>query len=514
MTRFIPPWLSGHRAVLVALAALIACAFVVAATDDQFGYAPSELLKSLVTVIVVCGTVTYLCAAIVRVPPNSDSWLITALILFFVMPVANDSATWKTAAIGAAAAALSKYVLVWRKRLIVNPVVVGAVVCYALTYADIGGLMYIPWWVAAEPLLIPMLVIGALLVTVLRVWELVAVYLAASAITLLIAGQVTAVPDLKMWLTSTPVLFLGTIMLPEPLTSPARRGPLLAYGALVGVLMHCQVKIDITSSYEFSFDPEIALALGCLFAFAVRLATGSARRIQLSATTAPSAAGTYVISGDPVGGAPGFVPGQWATLSAPSWSMPVWHSSRRVFSFSSPSGADATEFSFTTGPQPSPFKARLIGQRQSAFIDNQGGDFVVRPKNFATDQIVLIASGIGITPYISMLRTWLAAGADLSRILLVHMVGDDSRRVYRDVLDEAVAHGARVVIIENPDASPEAIDRIVELSEELVTGGPLPRYYISGVPAFVSATRSRLTRAHRDLLLRPWRIHADSFTGY
>ncbi len=63
MTRFIPPWLSGHRAVLVALAALIACAFVVAATDDQFGYAPYELLKSLVTVIVVCGT------AAVPLPP-------------------------------------------------------------------------------------------------------------------------------------------------------------------------------------------------------------------------------------------------------------------------------------------------------------------------------------------------------------------------------------------------------------------------------------------------------------
>ena len=33
----------------------------------------------------VSGVVTYLCAFIVRVPPNSDSWLITALILFFVL---------------------------------------------------------------------------------------------------------------------------------------------------------------------------------------------------------------------------------------------------------------------------------------------------------------------------------------------------------------------------------------------------------------------------------------------
>ncbi|MBD0023599.1 oxidoreductase [Gordonia pseudamarae] len=512
MTRFIPSWLSGHRAVLLALLALTACALVVAATDDEFGYTPAQLLKSLVTVIVVCGAVTYLGAAIVRVPPNSDSWLITALILFFVMPVATDGATWKTAALGAAAAAASKYVLVWRRRLIINPVVVGAIVCYALMYADIGGLMYISWWVAAEPLLIPMLVIGALLVTALRVWELVGVYLAASVITLLVAGQFTTVPDAQMWLKSTPVLFLGAIMLPEPLTSPATRIPTLIYGALVGVLMHCQVTFEITSSYEFSFDPEIALAFGCLFAFAVRLANGSARRIRLSATTTPSADRTYVIDGDPAGGAPRFTPGQWATVSAPSWSLPLWRNSRRVFSYSSP--ADAVEFSFTTGPRPSPFKQRLIDARRTAFIDNQGGDFVVSPAAFADDRIVLIASGIGITPYISMLRTWLNTGADLSRVVLVHMVGDDSRRVYREVLDEAAARGARVVIIENPDASPKAIDRIVALSDELAADGPRPHFYISGAPAFVSATRSRLIGAHRDLLLRPWRIHTDAFTGY
>ncbi|HQV17290.1 MAG TPA: oxidoreductase [Gordonia sp. (in: high G+C Gram-positive bacteria)] len=489
MIRFVPRGLTAHRAVLLALVALTACAFLVAATDDEFGYLPADLFKSLVTVIVVFATVSFAGAAIVQVPPNSDSWLITALILFFVMPVATDSATWKTAAIGAAAAAASKYVLVWRRRLIFNPVVVGAIVCYALMYADIGGLMFISWWVAAEPLLVPMLVIGALLVIVLRIWELVGVFLAASVITLLIAGQFTAVPDAGMWLKSTPVLFLGTIMLPEPLTSPPTRITTLIYGALVGVLLHSQLTFEVSSAYEFSFDPEIALAFGCLFAFAVRLSSGTARRIPLSATTEPSATGTYVVAAEPTGDAPMFVPGQWATLSAPSWSMPVWHSSRRVFSFSSVPGADSAEFSFTTGPHPSPFKARLISDQKAAFIDNQGGDFVVKPADFATDRIVLIASGIGITPYISMLRTWLAAGTDLSPVVLVHMVGDDSRRVYRDVLAAAAVRGARVEIIENPDASPQAIDRIVDLSHELAAAGPPPRYYISGVPGFVSATR-------------------------
>lgn len=45
MTRFIPSWLIGHRADLLALIALTACDHVEAATDDEFGYTPAQLLK-------------------------------------------------------------------------------------------------------------------------------------------------------------------------------------------------------------------------------------------------------------------------------------------------------------------------------------------------------------------------------------------------------------------------------------------------------------------------------------
>ena len=69
---------------------------------------------------------------------------------------------------GVSLSAVSKYVLVWRRRLIVNPAVAGAITCYAVAFAGVEGISYPFWWVAAEPLLIPMAVIGAVLVIVIR----------------------------------------------------------------------------------------------------------------------------------------------------------------------------------------------------------------------------------------------------------------------------------------------------------------------------------------------------------
>lgn len=95
--------------------------------------------------------VTVAGAALVRVPPGSDSWAITELILFFLMGI-TDVASAVSMIVAAGAAAASKYVLVWRRRLIVNPAVAGAVVAYGLAYAgvSVGGTQLSSpfWWVA------------------------------------------------------------------------------------------------------------------------------------------------------------------------------------------------------------------------------------------------------------------------------------------------------------------------------------------------------------------------------
>ena len=80
-----------HRAVLVALVALVLCSLVVSVVDADFAFRPTALLLALVISVLVSGAVTYGCAAVVRVPPGTDSWLITALILYFILPGVTDA---------------------------------------------------------------------------------------------------------------------------------------------------------------------------------------------------------------------------------------------------------------------------------------------------------------------------------------------------------------------------------------------------------------------------------------
>ncbi|GAC68253.1 RnfABCDGE type electron transport complex subunit D [Gordonia soli] len=520
MTRLTPPWLTAHRAVLLALIALVGCALVASAADGDFAYRPGQLVASLVIAIAVSGVVSYACAALVRVPPGSDSWLITALILFFILPGVIDAGSALTVAVGAGVAAASKYVLAWRRRLVINPAVAGSVVVYALAYAEVGQIGYPQWWVAAEPLLIPMLVIGVLLVSAIAEWPLVAIFLVASLATIGVVQLARGDQTLSVWLISSPMFFVAAVMLPEPLTSPTTRVHRLIYGILVGVLMYWQVAIPVTDSFTIEFVPELALLVGSLYAAGVRFVAGHGRRVPLTVdAVTPIAANTFAVVGRPDRPVR-FRGGQWALLSAPRWSAPVWQSTRRVFSFSSADRDTAVEFGFTTARPASPFKSHLIdGRDQILRIDSVGGNFVLPRRG---GDVVLIASGIGITPFRSMLRAAVddGGGADapvpdggmLSRVTLVHVLRADDRAVYPEDLAAAEAAGAQVITLVSPTLA-DGLDDLDRL-RSLITTVPGAHYYVSGPPGFVGVTARSLRRVDPSVWRAPWRLHTDSFRGY
>ena len=508
--------LTPYRAVLCGLVVLAAAAFVVAATDSDFGYGPGDLAVWLAVAVGVSAVVSYACAGVLRVPPNSDSWLITGLILFFVLPGGSEDTAVATVAVGAAIAAASKYVLAWRRRLIVNPAVAGAIGCYALAYAGVEGISFPFWWVAAEPLLVPMIVVGAIVVTLIREWRMALVFIGASLVTIGVVELVRGGQDLSTWIVSSPMLFVAAIMLPEPLSSPATGIHRLVYAALVGALMHCQYTVAITDAYTLAFVPEVALLVGCLYAFAVRLVTGTARRVPLDVVTLPVADRTYAVRGEPVGAPASFRAGQWSSVSVPRWSAPVWSGSRRVFSFVSAPRQQPVEFGFTVAATPSAYKAALVeGTARRAYVDNIGGDFVL-PRAFpSTGSVVLIASGIGITPFVSMVRELVQAGpdGDLSRLTVVHVLRDHRRAVYADDLDSARAANARVVTVDAPELA-DGIDDPARLADLLGPGAAGAHYYVSGTPAFVERTSAAIRRLDGSTRTQPWRVHADSFSGY
>ncbi|MDL9948799.1 oxidoreductase [Gordonia sp. ABSL11-1] len=520
MNRVIPSWLTSHRAVLLALVALAVASFVVSATDDEFAFTPGQLALSLLIAVTVSGAVTYVCAAVVRVPPGADSWLITGLILFFILPGVSDRETALTVAVGAVAAAASKYVLAWRRRLIVNPAVAGAVVVYALAYAEVGGIGYPIWWIAAEPLLIPMMVIGVLLVTALREWRLVVVFLLASLASMGVLELAEGGQSLQFWYISSPTFFVAAIMLPEPLSSPTTRLHRLVYAAVVGVLMYWQVSIPVSDAFSIEFVPEIALLVGSLYAFVVRVATRSpsgrvsltfADRARFPADRAQLIADdTYEL----ILVAPtslSFAPGQWALLSAPAWSRPLWHRSRRVFSYAEAPGADEVRFAFTTGETPSHVKRALIdGDVRRLYLDSSGGDFVLRRSRPDTP-IILLAAGIGITPFRSMLMSAMSIGGDLGRFTVIHVVRGADRRVYDDMLDAARQSGASVHVVET-GAGADGVDD--DLIRNLVGAQRPSQFYISGSPGFVRSTAGVVRRIDPSTRLQFWRVHTDAFLGY
>ena len=496
--------LSMYRFVLLALVVLAVYALGVAAFDSEFAYTASELLGSLAILVVTCAVVTYACAAVVRVPPGSESWLITALILFFIFPGLTDADTGWGLVLAGAIASASKYVIAFRRRHIVNPAVAAAVICYLFAYFEVGPFLFGFWWVAAEQLLIPMIVIGLAVVWKLREWWLVGTFLVVSLVTAIYVALDIDTPlgdALELAVKSTPLLFVAAIMLTEPLTSPSTRVQSVIYAAIVGILMYWGETFEITDDYTLVFTPEIALLAGNLFAF---VAARRWRRTVLTVhSVQPIGTDTYEVLASP---AVRFRPGQWALVSAPTWSPAIEkQGTRRVLSMAGAPGETHTRFGFTAGAQQSPFKKRLIddGAGTRLYIDEIGGDFTL-PSSLSAP-IVFVAGGIGVTPFRSMLADLCGRGADMSKVSLIYAANGDDRLVYGDVLDSARAAGATVVTVTGG---------LVSADDVAAVAHPGSHYYLSGPPAMLDAIKPMLLRAEPGLRWQPWRLHTDRFIGY
>ena len=228
--------------------------------------------------------------------------------------------------------------------------------------------------------------------------------------------------------------------------------------------------------------------------------------------TTPVADRTYAVRGEPVGGAAVFRAGQWSSVSVPRWSAPLWSGSRRVFSFVSAPGQQPVEFGFTVAAALSTYKAALVdGSVRRVYVDEIGGDFVL-PRSFpATGSVVLIASGIGITPFVSMVRELVQSGHDLSGLTIAHVLRDQRRAVHADDLERARAANARIATVEAPELA-DGIDdpaRLADRGPEGVLGFGLSNDERRGstpdfAPAFRIAERAGLMLVpHSGELLGP-----------
>ena len=487
-----------YRLVTLSLALLAVIAFAFSAVG-QISYTPADLGATLATLLVATVVSSKIFAGLFRVPAHSESSVITALLLFFILVPTTDITTLTQIALAGIFASASKYLLAIRGRHIFNPAAVGAV------WLSLFHLYLAYWWIGT-PVMLPFTAVLAIVVLYrTRRLPLGAVFVVVAGLILLsrnlIDGQ-TLAQSAKFAFAQTPMIFLAGFMLSEPLTLPPARWQQLTVAVVVAVLFAVPITIG-----SYLLGPEAALVIGnaVAFGFGQRRAVAlvlTARK-QLSPTSMEfSFAPTRDLS---------FRAGQYLELSVPHRRADS-RGTRRAFSITSaPADRAAVRIGMKVPEKASSFKRSLQDMPIGRVVRATGifGDFVL-PRD-PSKPLLLVAGGIGITPFVSQLSS---LPADHGRdIVLIYAAGTVAEVNYRD---ELAAAGVRTVVLTRDGAAglPDAFESVTadrldrELLDRAVPDVADRHVFISGPPALVDA----INRAARSLHAKS--IDRDYFSGY
>jgi ferredoxin-NADP reductase len=357
-------------------------------------YNPIYIAYSIVFIFVVAWIVNKVFAFFYEAPSNPESTWITALILALLIspPVAfGDFQFLALAGWAAAISVASKYIFAIKEKHIFNPAAFGI----AATALFLG--MSATWWVGTLWMLPFVAIGGFLLARKIRHLDMVVAFgvaLVVTIITLSIGDGSGVFHVLQTSLLYSPAVFLATVMLTEPLTTPPTRFHRVLYAVLVGFLFAPEVHFG-----SFYFTPELALLAGNLYAYAAspkhKLLLTLKERIRLSPDTYE-----FVFTSNRK---TKFTPGQYL-----EWTLPHKHADargiRRYFTIaSSPTDPDIRLGVKFYEPASSFKKALMAMPKDGNIIASQlAGDFVL-PKN-KKKKLVFIAGGIGVTPFRSMIQ--------------------------------------------------------------------------------------------------------------
>lgn len=498
---------SMYRLVLSSLG-LLAVYAVVLSFAGQIGPQPLEIVASAVVLAVACGATDAVAQSVLRMPRRLESSLITAAILLFVLRPSLDPLALAGLALAGVVASASKYLLVWRGRHVFNPAATGAAVLTVVSIwaPDLGGSA---WWVGTPLMAIGVLVLGVLLLLrtdklpiVVAFW-LVAMTVAfvRTSIQFQTAGFPVDVPALLLQVAfSSPFLFLGAFMLSEPLTLPPRRLQQYAVAVVVGVLAGWPIAVG-----AITLGQERALLIGNLVAFLFCLRAAVRLRVERRRDLTPTVRELTFHATRPFA----FSPGQYLELDVPH-RRPDARGTRREFSIvSAPEDLPEVRIAYKDGSQSSYKKALAAVEPGSTLaVTGVWGDFVLPSR--PTAPVLLVAAGIGVTPFVSQLRHLMATGQRRDAVL-VYVVSDPSELAFRD---EIAASGIPVVVFSRDEprdppegwswAGPDRVDADALL--RTVPDIAQRAAYVSGPPRLISDLAPALTKATS--------LTTDAFAGY
>lgn len=489
-----------YRLVMYGLLFLAAVSIVFGFLS-MLAYDGFNFLATLVLILCACYVSNLFFAKLFHAVVNSESWVITACILFFILvPIVNATDLWVTL-VAAVVAMASKYIFTVGRKLIFNP---AAIAVFLLGLFGFGNAI---WWVGSSILLPFVFVFGLLVVRKIRRFSMVFAFIIFALTTIVffnIGHDISVVQSLSQVIFSWPLIFFATIMLTEPQTTPPHRKLQIFYGGFVGILFGLQFQIG-----PLYASPEFALIVGNIFSYLVspkqKLFLYLQEKIELSPLI------FEFIFKKPQNFI--FVPGQYM-----EWTLPLAKTdirgNRRYFTIASSPTEDTIKLGVKiAGNNPSVFKQALRNMKKDSLIiaGNLAGDFVL-PKDLQK-KLVFIAGGIGITPFKSMIQ-YMLDSQEKRDVVLFHVCSKEEEFVYKNLCDQAEKSlGVKIVHVLS-DKTAQWTGESGRITEDMIRKH-VPDYqsrlfYLSGPNVMVNGYKKLI----HNLGIKNAQIMTDYFPGF
>ena len=462
------------------------------------------IAASTAILVTACWFINKVFATIFQAPTNVESVYITALILALIItPLPTPTlinVTFLLAASGLAMA--SKYILTIGRKHIFNP----AAIAVALT--ALGPRQSASWWVGTTAML-PYVVIGGILLARRThrgrmVTSFFVTTLFATVVYTMFGGG-NAFSALDKTVMTSAMLFLGFVMLTEPMTTPPTARKQTWYAVLTGLLFPPQVHI-----LKFYSTPELALLVGNLFSYVISPKTKLFPTLQQKVRITRDSLDFIFTPHQKFS----YKPGQYMEWTLPHYGMDS-RGDRRYFTLASSPTEPDVRIGVKFYKQSSTYKKTLFDMTtKTPIVAAQiAGDFVL-PKD-QTKKLVFIAGGIGITPYRSMIK-YLLDTREVRPITLLYSARTAEDFAYKDVFSQAEhALGIKVVYVVTDQVSgtagPSSLSRInADMIEQEIPNYQECLFYISGTQTMVKSIKHTLYQ----LGVRGHQIKTDYFSGY
>ena len=490
-----------YRLLLYYLVLLLCVAMLFGAVG-WLSYSPYSIAVSAILFVGICYAVNYVFAKLYNAPTNTESSLLTGLILaLIVSPVtAPKDLTFVAAAAGLAIA--SKYILAIHNKHLFNPAAI------AVVLTAFGPQESASWWVGTA-VLVPFVIIGGLLIAKkIRRTGMVYTFLATALIStgfFALLAHKDILLTLQTTLLHSSLFFLAFAMLTEPWTSPTTRAKRYVYAVIVGILFAPTLHIGTIFS-----TPELALVIGNIAAFAMSPAVKTKLIVGKRRSYGNDTEDIELIPERKFS----YHPGQYIEMTLPHPGTDG-RGSRRYFTLASSPTENNLRLGIRYYDHGSSFKKSLQSMPgdMPMSIGQLGGDFVL-PKD-TSQKLAFIAGGIGITPFRSMVK-YLADTGDTRSVKLLYGERSVNDIAYGEVFEEA-RHKVAVdtTYITAAPADPTSTFIQTGRIDKRTIQSQIPDYaerifYVSGPQPMVRSIKDSLLQ----LGVPKHRIKLDYFSGY